>query len=104
MKDITRPKYSGREWAIISDIVTSITPEVLAPLRMLTSSIDPKLGAAATTKNESAVPNPVTSSSGQPQRPETRPARGMLKRNEATPKTRYTLKASVEGRPNSCST
>ena len=88
MKDITRPKYSGREWAIISDIVTNITPEVLAPLRMLISSTPPKLGAPAIRKNDTAEPNPVISSSGQPQRPPTSPARGMLKRNEAAPKIR----------------
>ena len=86
---------------IISDIVTSITPEEPAPSTKPITISASYVGEMAVSTKPIMVSTPQAKSEGQAQRPPTSPASGRLIAIDAMPIVRKTGIASSEERPNS---
>ena len=101
MNDITRPKYSAREFVIISDMLINITPDVAAPTGRASRINVSNVGAIANAHNVTDEASPKISSSGHANRPLISPASGMLINTDEIPNGRKTMNASCADRPNS---
>ena len=86
--DITRPKYSGLEFDMISAWLTSITPVVASPTRIATNINARNVGVSAPRTKTIAViaPNPINNCHAR--RPEIIRASGTLATSATTPTTR----------------